>query len=247
MIKTPYSALALDDQSIDDFPSVLHWWKCDETSGSSIACAKTGVTLTPTAAAVTFGAASNSIRAVGGQSNLVATTSAALSAPSKNNVLLMVVTSALTADDGFAVQIGTTTAGKHAILLDDSLGPINVVAGNVVATQVAATKASINAAESQAVVAKWNGSNSMDASVFHDATVVASGGADAVGSTAITSLGSTLQVVCGGSVNVDIYGILALELTSAPSNAFVTAMLNWHKWAWKNGYKKLYPGLKGLA
>lgn len=46
MIQTPFDAAEVG-ANLDDYPSILHFFKCRETSGPSLACAKTGLIWTP--------------------------------------------------------------------------------------------------------------------------------------------------------------------------------------------------------
>lgn len=245
----PYSTLSTETQSLSDYPAVLHFFKCDEESGKVLTCAKTGITYTITALADgEFGVASHALRMYAGGGNTANSTSSNLTGPTKNNVMLMAVTGGLTAGDGFLLSVGNIGAAIHKVTISDLTTASSAVVGNTAsATSVNATRGANVTAAAQAVSTWFDGANTMDARVFLDGNTPIECTADAVGATAITSFSNKMTVGNGATANVDIYGIMVLQFTTLPSDAFLSAMVNWHRTKWQAGEKSVYPGLKGLV
>lgn len=218
-----------------NFPSVAHWWKCSETSGSVLADAIGGVTLS-NATSMTF--AANSVSPA--RPNSGSTKTGTFAAVGTKPFFLFSVI-ALTGASGSLV-LGDATNGY-------SIATSGAVAYDGVTTVTGGAYTLVSGTVGRGVLLR---------------TYNAVGGAEQYESNASTS-NALAAVATTGLVDMDLnqgggliwaatpagaffYGAMLLVFNgTVPPAKFFKDMTAWLTREWAAGNKVLYPGLKGIS
>lgn len=245
MIIKPYTQFDSADElaaTTANFPSLKHFFACNETSGTTLTDSVSGNTIT--AAAMTF-VANGVVPNPGAAANLAY--SGTLTAPGTDSFVLLAVGKF---NGTAAIQYGTvaSTGGialtrAQAISLFDGA---NECAGTAFTDGTTTTYGRANTVDNGGGAA-WVTQQNFEATTTSTITTLAG----------VAASTATPATIAGGIAVVDaslrfdsnttaLYGLALFTFAGAlPVNT--AAAVAWMTYQWANGNKVIYPGWKGLA
>jgi len=255
MLIRPYSDSSLFaannpcDATTANFPAVKHFWKCAETSGTTLTDVMRGLVLSG-ADTMTFG---TNYVVPNRTSSAQATKTGTIVAPNGKPFLFMSVIAGTTS--GFSV--GDTVNGPCLALAQPAASPIlNSNAGIYPGTAYTNGGATIygrglyvsdynNASGMQTLECTATSTYSAKAATTTANTTPST--AEALSVSNLSTLeGATGKWACGANVTA-LYGAALIVFSATPTALFLQSIMTWHTYQWANGNKRLYPGLRGVA
>lgn len=247
MLITPYSSILGATQVASDYPSVKHFFKCDEAagaSGSSIYDSFGGVSQTTTAVitkpdAYSIDTTTSSASVLTGTITPIGT---------KITMIFAVGTWSIASGWAFGDGSGYNTASTSRITaaVSGTGGGISDATNTLSPTALALGAGTFGIGGIVDFTGNYRlfGTDSTGASWVLPAGSAVSTATPATLASGISSTGLKLLVPSGHTKQ---YGFMMCQFATMPSDAFLQAMSIWQTKNWLVGNKAVYPGLKGLA